>query len=124
MKRLIAAGILTVVVISVYLTGFFVIDNACDGAKTILNKCINAYKNEENADEIAENLKSYWGKKEKILSVFANHSEIDDIEMAIDILCIYSKTKEKEIFSEYSGTVKTLLHQMKEDTIPNIHSIF
>ena len=32
------------------------------------------------------------------MSVFTNHSEIDDIEMAIHLLRIYSSTDEKEIF--------------------------
>lgn len=124
MKRLIAAAILAASVAGIYFCGFFVINTTCKEANKKLETCINSYNNENNASEKAKDLEKYWAKKEKILSVFANHSEIDDIEMAIHLLTVYSKTDNNEIFHEYSGTVKTMLHQMKEDTVPNMHSIF
>lgn len=124
MKRLIAAGILFVLVLAAYLTGHFYIKNTCDTAKELLNECINAYETQNEAGSKAEKLKNYWTEKEKPLSFFANHSEIDEIELAISTLEIYSVTDSKELFSEYSGTVKTLLHQLVEDSVPNIHSIF
>lgn len=124
MKRLIAAGILAVFLLTTYLIGFFSIKNVCDDANSLLKDCINAYNLEKNAEEKAKNLEDFWSEKEKILSFFANHSEIDEIELAIGTLRVYSRTNENEIFSEYCGTVKTLLHQLMEDTVPNIHSIF
>lgn len=124
MKRLIAAAVLTVIVIGVYLSGYFIVNNICDNAKNMLEECINAYDSNANAEAQAKELESFWNKKEKILSVFTNHSEIDDIEMAIHLLRIYSSTDEKEIFHEYSGTVKTMIHQMAEDTVANMHTIF
>jgi len=124
LKRLIAAAILTVTVIGIYLGGYFVINDVCDNANIMLKNCINAYNKGENAEKKAEELEKYWSKKEKILSVFSNHSEIDEIEMAIRLMKLYSKTKENEIFNEYCGTVKVMLHQMIEDTVPNMHSIF
>lgn len=124
MKRLIAAAVLTIVIGILYFSGFFIIDNACKNADIMLNECINAYNSEKNAEKKAENLEDYWAEKEKILSVFANHSDIDKIEMAIGILKVYSKTNEKEMFNEYHQTVKILIHQLKEDTVPAVHSIF
>lgn len=124
MKRLIAAAILTVTVIGIYLSGYFVINNVCDEANKILKECINAYNQGENAEIKAEKLEKYWSKKEKILSVFSNHSEIDEIETAIRLMKLYSKTNENEIFNEYCGTVKVMLHQMIEDSVPNMHSVF
>ena len=78
----------------------------------------------EKFNKKVEELEKFWGEKEKLLSVFANHSEIDEIELAIYSLKVYSETSDNEIFYEYSGTVKTLLHQLLEDTIPSVHSIF
>ena len=124
MKRLVAAAILAVIVTGVYLCGYFLIKNTYIDANNMLKECINAYDSSDNANKKAKALEEFWSKKEKILSVCANHSEIDDIEMAIHLLTVYSRTDEKEIFKEYSGTVKMLLHQMKEDTVPNMHSIF
>ncbi len=124
MKRLVAAGILLLFVISAYIYGYLYIDTACLEAKKILEECVIAYEGEDNASIKAEKLESYWSKKEKGLSFFANHADIDEIELAISTLKTYSSSKEKAIFYEYSGTVEVLLHQLMEDTTPNIHSIF
>ncbi len=123
MKRLIAAAILTLTVGISYFSGFFIINNACDDANKLLNECINAYNSEKNAEEKAENLEKFWSEKEKILSVFTNHTDIDKIEMAISLLKVYSQSDKQEMFNEYYKTVKTLIHQLKEDTVPNVHSI-
>ena len=124
MKRLIAAGVLLLFVISAYIFGFLYIDNVCTNANAYLKKCVSVYKSDQNATNEAEKLEKYWSKKEKGLSFFANHADIDEIELAISSLKTYSGTTNNEIFYEYSGTVKTLLHQLMEDTTPNIHSIF
>lgn len=124
MKRLIAAILLTVMVIGIYLGGYFTINNICNNANKKLEDCINAYNKGENAEEKAKELEKFWSEKEKILSVFSNHSEIDEIETSILLMKIYSGTNKKEMFKEYCGTVKIMLHQMIEDTVPNMHSVF
>lgn len=124
MKRLIAAGILLVLVITAYIYGYLYIEATCDTANKYLKKCISVYDADKDALKEAEKLEEYWSSKEKGLSFFANHSDIDEIELAISSLKTYSNTKNNEIFYEYSGTVETLLHQLMEDTSPNIHSIF
>lgn len=124
MKRLIAAGILFVLVITAYVYGYLYIENTCKTAKKFLKDCVSVYAKSDDATDKAEKLEQYWSSKENGLSIFANHSEIDEIELAISSLKIYSNTKENEIFYEYSGTVETLIHQLLEDTKPTIHSIF
>ena len=124
MKRLIAAGVLLIFVITAYIYGYLYIDTACDTAKQYLKNCISVYGSNEDALNEAEKLEKYWSSKESGLSFFANHADIDEIELAINSLKTYSNTKNNEIFYEYSGTVETLLHQLMEDTSPNIHSIF
>lgn len=124
MKRLIAAVILFVLVITAYIYGYLYIENTCDTAKRYLKDCITVYAVDDDASDEAEKLEKYWSGKENGLSIFANHSKIDEIELAISSLKIYSNTKDSEIFYEYSGTVETLIHQLLEDTKPTIHSIF
>ncbi|MBR4123351.1 MAG: DUF4363 family protein [Clostridia bacterium] len=123
MKRLIAAAILFIFVVASYLTGFAFINNTYKSANELLEKCINIYESDKSAYNATKNLKNFWDKKEGLLSVFANHSSIDDIELAISSMLVYSDTKNNEIFYEYSSTVKTLLHQLLEDSKPNMHSI-
>ncbi len=124
MKRLIAAGILFILVITAYIYGYLYIDSTCKTARKYLKDCISVYADDNDASKEAERLEKYWSEKENGLSFFTNHSKIDDIELAISSLKIYSNTKNNEIFYEYSGTVETLIHQLLEDTKPTIHSIF
>ena len=123
MKRLIAAAILLVFVVSVYLIGTNNVKRVYTKAEVLLSECDNTFANKENASKNVKELEDYWGKSEKLLSVFSNHSRIDEIELAIHLLNVHSKTKDATMYYEYSGRVKTLLHQLKEDTVPSVHSI-
>ncbi len=124
MKRSIAAIILLIFVISAYLFNYNYIKRTCNTANQKLENCIEAYKNDEDATKKARELERYWSEKEAFLSFFANHEMIDEIELAISSITVYTDTQNNAIFYEYSGTVKTLLHQMLEDTRPSMHSIF
>ena len=124
MKRLIAAAILLGFVIASYFTGYFYTQKTCKQAKILLKECVDEYKAEKNAELQAENLEVFWQEKEKILSFFANHNEIDEIEQAISTLKAYSISENEELFSEHSSAIDMLLHQLMEDTVPSIHSIF
>ena len=123
MKRLIAAGILFVFVITVYVFGYVYITKTCDAATDLLNECGELYNKNEDAQNCAKKLEKFWHKKEGTLSVFANHEHIDDIELAIGSLVIYSNTENNKIFYEYLSTTKTLLHQLIEESKPSMHSI-
>ena len=124
MKRLIAAGILLVFVITSYIVSYSYIDKTCQKTNKMLNECVTAYQENKNPKEKAENLKDFWKRREKGLSLFSNHQSIDEIELAIELLSVYSTSSQKELFFEYSEKVKTLVHQLKEDAIPGTHSIF
>ena len=124
MKRLIIAALLFVLVIATYLSSLYYITNSCDEAKNLLETSVLVYKTQKTAENEAQNLKKYWDKKEKLLSVFVNHDRIDDIEKAISLLNVYAKTKDNQLFYEYADNVKVLIHQIIEDTKFSMHSIF
>ncbi len=123
MKRLIAALILAAIVSTVHFTGNIYIKNVIRESKKQLNNIVSDYKNDISPKKHAEKLQKYWGENEDYLSIFARHDNIDEIELAIDTLAVYAETKDSEIFYEYSGTVKTLLHQLYEDNSFSMHSI-
>ncbi len=124
MKRLIIAGVIFVIVIATYLTSLYYITDSCNQAKTLLNNSVKVYSENKTAESQAKEMRDYWDKKEKVLSVFVNHDRIDEIEMAISLLNVYAKQKDNELFYEYADTVKILLHQIIEDTKISPHSIF
>ena len=123
MKRLIAAGILLAAVITAYVSSLMYITKTCDETKELVLRCEEAYNGGE-AYKHAEELNNLWDEKEKALSFFINHDLIDDIELEISSLLLYSKTKDEILFYEHIETLKMLLHQVKEDTRVSVHSIF
>lgn len=123
MKRLIAAGILLAAVITAYISSLVYITKTSNEAKEIIIRCEESYQN-GNAQEAAEELSDLWDKKEKALSFFVNHSRIDDIELEISSLMLYSKTENEILFYEHIEALKMMIHQIKEDTRISIHSIF
>lgn len=123
MKRLIAAAIIAAIVAVIHFTGNIYIKNVIKECNVQLETIVADYKRDISPKENAEKLRKYWGEKEDFLSVFARHDNIDEIELAIDTLAVYSETKDSEIFYEYSGTVKSLLHQLYEDDSFSMHSI-
>ena len=124
MKRLIIAAALFVAVAASYATSLWYIKDACDGANRLLRECEQAYADGGDAYEKAHELKEEWSKKENMLSLFVTHNSIDEIELVIAELCVYSKAKEENDFYERTQTLKTLLHQVNEDTGFTPHSIF
>lgn len=123
MKRLIAAGILLAAVVAAYISSLIYITKTCDETKELILRCEEAYS-EGEAYKYAEELSSLWDEKEKALSFFMNHARIDDIELEISSLLLYSETKDEILFYEHIETLKMLLHQVKEDTKISVHSIF
>lgn len=123
MKRLIAAGILLAAVMAAYISSLMYITKTCDKTKELILRCEEAYS-EGEAYKYAEELSSLWDEKEKALSFFMNHNRIDDIELEISLLLLYSETEDEILFYEHIETLKMLLHQVKEDTRISVHSIF
>ena len=123
MKRLIAAAVIAAIVAVIHFTGNIYIKNVIKECNVQLETIVADYKKDISPKENAEKLRKDWGEKEDFLSIFARHDNIDEIELAIDTLAVYSETKDSEIFYEYSGTVKTLLHQLYEDNSFSMHSI-
>ncbi len=123
MKRLIVAGVIAILIAGIHFSGNIYIKNVIKESNKLLHDCITEYNENGNPELAAEKLKDYWDESENFLSVFAHHDNLDEIERAIASLSVYSKTKNSEIFYEYSGTVKTLLHQLLEDNSFNMHSV-
>ncbi len=123
MKRLIAAISLGIIISAVHFSGNFYIKKVIRESDVLVDACIENYNSNSTPTTEAQSLKEYWSKREDLLSVFAHHDSVDEIERAIDSLVVYSATENSEIFYEYSGTVKTLLHQLKEDNSFTVHSI-
>ena len=124
MKRLIPAGILLILITLAYFLSQSYIIDTCDDAKELVEICEEDYRGGKDAYLAAEKIEHLWEENEKPLSFFVNHDRIDDIELELSSLLLYSRSDEEELFYEHIERLKMLLHQLKEDTKINAHSVF
>ncbi len=124
MKRLIPAGILLVFVILTYFLSTTYILKSCNSTLELVETAINEYTENNLAKEISKEIKDYWQKEEKILSLFVNHKHIDEVELAISSMIVYASEKDNVLFYENADKIKVLIHQIKEETKISTHSIF
>lgn len=124
MKRLIPAAILLSVVLISYFGSLKYINDSCAEADRLADKCEAEYRSGRNAEEEIERLKKLWDKKEKMLSFFVNHADIDNIELELSSLTVFASEKEDAMFYDHIESMRTMLHQIKEDTVLSTHSVF
>lgn len=124
MKRLIPAGILLAAIIIAYALSWYYVDNTCDKAITLVKECEEEYKPNGDSSIKADELKKLWDEKENALSFFVNHDKIDQVELELSSLFIYSNKDDAAKFYEHIENLKMLLHQIREDSTVSVHSIF
>ncbi len=124
MKRIIIATLLLISVIVIYASTVAFITNSCEQTKSLVEKAVSSYQQDKNARKETEKLKKYWDKEEKMLSAFVNHDHIDEIELSISSLNIYAQNGDDKMFYMYADSIKTLIHQVLEDTKITPSSIF
>lgn len=124
MKRIIPATIILLIIFLGYIGSYIYVNNICNTVNQKIENCIKEYEEIGNAKNDAFKLKKYWDKKEKILSFFVNHNMIDEVEMTISKINLYSEFENNYIFYDSCNTAQTLLHQIIEDTKISAHSVF
>ena len=72
MKRLIAAGVLTVIIAIIHFGGTTYIKKVIDQSNYILADCVSEYESNLNPEAKAQKLQKYWSDQEGFLSVFAH----------------------------------------------------
>ncbi len=123
MKRLIPALVILAVIIATFAGSYVYVNTICEEATHLIDECIDEYNQKGITETKAENFKNYWDKQEKILSIFANHNVIDEIEVSVAELSYHSKFKENTMFYDSAIRIKTLLHQIMEDNKITAHSL-
>ena len=124
MKRLIPALIILAITIGIFIGSYYYVNATCKEATKLIDECIDEYKENGTTINKAKEFKDYWDKKEKTLSIFVNHIAIDEIEVSVAELSYHSNFKDNTMFYDSAIRIKTLIHQIFEDTKVTAHSIF
>ncbi len=126
MKRLIAAGVLLVLLIAILLGGRLMTEHYTDEFGERITTCESEYKegNKKSAAKLAADIKADWEKAHRRLSSFINRETVDEIVLCATRLESYAKTEEDKMFLCECETFKMLLHHMLESEQFTILSIF
>ncbi len=122
MSRLIAAIVLTLLMIGLCISDRIVINNAYDKLYESITECEKSAYSEESRDT-AERLNKEFEQTEGLLSVFVNHDILDEIAESAARLKILSGVSHADYLSE-CASIKLKLEYIKKDSGVNLHSIF
>lgn len=105
MRRLLAAGILLLLIAALCLTGTFSARAAYDRLDRLLDECERCGRLDDldGAVAAAGRLAADWAASEDRLSLFFNHGELDEIGAAIALLEPYAAAGDRAL---YLGTCR------------------
>ncbi len=77
MKRLVAAGIIAILVMAVSVVGISVINSVVDEVEIRIKKIQESAF--EDTNKMAEEFFYFWEEKREVMAIFVNHQKIDEI---------------------------------------------
>lgn len=117
MSRILAAVIISVVIVSLCVVEKVTINSIFAESKNYLENMVAEYESQNKASTkgIAENFKSYWNSKEKLLCLFYADSELDNISLDIASLPLLSSSNDE--FLHLCSNIKNRLIFLKEHSV-------
>ena len=124
MKRLIAAAVLILFIITCLVANNLLTDKILKTVNEELSNCKSAAEKGDYAlaEKYAENLKNNWTKTEKYYSAFINHNLIDDVTLSVVKLIPLAKTK-NDIFLTECQIIEELLLEIKDYSHLSLHNL-
>ena len=117
MKRLIAAALLLLFIISVCIIGGVMIDYYCVKTQKELTVCRETFLSGNTSEAKAEcsKLKNNWKRRQSCLAIFVNHSLLDTVSISVNRLNV---AKNEDIFlGEYAEIMWGLKQIVEEETL-------
>lgn len=126
MRRLIAAGILTLCIAVACVSGVTYTADVCEKLEAGIGACTAAFESgdTDGAAEAAAALEEYWVEVEERLSVFVNHGELDNIGTSIAKLAPLAAAGDKAQYLAECKLAKTMVIHLRGDEGFSWHSIF
>ena len=126
MKRLIAAGIILLLIITVCFTEGY-ITNSFETEMTVFISEIKSTRNADDAEasnRVIEGMKATFEKTENILSVFTDKRTVDDIERSIYRLSDYNYSEDKAMFLSELSVLETEIKELRRSSGVFYFSVF
>lgn len=116
MKRLIIGLLILMLIIVLGVTGLLCTNKFVGGLTLSLNSAReSALKdNFTQSEKLSNEIKETFKEKEKLLSLFLNHSLIEEIDENLSLLPVFAKSAAKNDFLAHVETVETKLLELIE----------
>ncbi|MCQ2478806.1 MAG: DUF4363 family protein [Clostridia bacterium] len=126
MKRLIAAAILTALIIGICIAGNVIVKEFCKDTNSEIEICRKLCEKGdwEAVDKKVKDLKKSWKTRQRYMSVFVNHGIIDDISVSVSRMPLFSNKKSKSDFLAECAEINMLIDRILGEQEMNIESFF
>lgn len=112
MKRLIAAVIILVLIVTLSTTGITII-NRC--TKEVEKRITEIHNNPVTTNNYARDFVAFWESKREILAIFVNHNKLDDIGRVAARMASAEKTNNINDMLEAADEIVFIIKGLKED---------
>ena len=115
MRRLIAAGILLLIIITVCIAGNLTVSNICSNAAVLAEDGEKACtsKDWETAQGQAKQLSDYLSSRRWIMSLFVDHGDIEMLSSKASTLCVLAEEHDAAAFRE---RIREIFHLLETVT--------
>ena len=104
MKRLIAAGVLILIIMISCISGNIIIGNNCNYIIKLVEDCENSYNRDRSATiRLSGKLEKEWQSRETLLSAYSNHGYIEDVKASLAKLVPYAESDKEMLTRKATG---------------------
>ncbi|MEG2396269.1 MAG: DUF4363 family protein [Oscillospiraceae bacterium] len=126
MNRIITSIVLIGLSCFLAIFGYFNLKSICEDEIINVKEIITAIEetDDDKIKKAVENTTAFWNKKNKLMGIYINHSEMDEIQINIKSLDDLCKSKDYEELLEISYNSIYHLEHIGETENPSIGNIF
>ncbi len=125
MKKLIIACSIFVLIISVCIAEFLIIDSSTKALEKEIDEMQSIVLEGKISDALTleHNLNDKWHEKHVLIAAFTSHDLLDDVDKEFRIMQICLENDDVDNFLIESASAKSSLSQLKDGIACNIHNI-
>ncbi|MBR2044061.1 MAG: DUF4363 family protein [Clostridia bacterium] len=124
MKRLIAAAILSAIVLSLAIISSFTVKYYYNSLTDTIEVIEEKEQKKISTDKELTHLKNTWEKAQPMLMFFANHDSVEEIGISLNRLIALHSAKDEGAFLAETAVFKTLLGYLKDSESLSAESVF
>lgn len=126
MRRLIAAGIIALLVVGICITHHLTIKNSIEVLQSHTEAYANALEKKDTTSlqNTSARLTEDWKRHRQFLSLFVNHTMIEELDVSVENLYSYTEIENFELAFVELGALRKRIKKMETDASIHLESVF